>query len=58
MTALQAYQEKHSINNLRKVCVEISDLCTAVYASTENDEERTVYTDMLERLLSKTRNPS
>lgn len=48
--ALQKYKEEHSIINLQKLCVELSEFCRAVYASTRNDEERKVYHRMLEKL--------
>lgn len=48
--ALHKYKADHSITNLQKLCVEISDFCSAVYASTRNEQERNIYFDMLEKL--------
>ena len=48
--ALQKYKEEHSIINLQKLCVEISEFCRAVYASTQNEEERNIYRKMIEKL--------
>lgn len=51
--ALQKYKAKHTKTNLQKLCVEIADFCKSVYASTENQEEREVYYDMLDKLSKK-----
>lgn len=48
--ALHKYKTQHSKENLQKLCVEISDFCRAVYASTRNEQERNIYFDMLEKL--------
>lgn len=48
--ALQKYKEEHSIINLQKLCVEISEFCRAVYASTQSEDERKVYRNMIEKL--------
>lgn len=48
--ALHKYQTEHTLINLKKLCVEIADFCRAIYSSTESDEERKIYFDMLENL--------
>ncbi len=48
--ALQKYKENHSIINLQKLCVEISEFCRAVYASTQSEDERKVYRNMIAKL--------
>ena len=48
--ALHKYQAEHNTDNLKKLCIEISDFCRAVYASTCNEQERNIYFDMLEKL--------
>lgn len=48
--ALHKYQTEHNSVNLQKLCVEISEFCRAVYASTQNENERDIYYDMLEKL--------
>ena len=48
--ALQKYKDEHNIANLQKLCVEISEFCRSVYASTRNDNERRVYYTMIEKL--------
>lgn len=48
--ALQKYKNEHSIANLQKLCAEIIQFCRSVYSSTKNDEERTIYRTMLEKL--------
>lgn len=48
--ALAKYKSDHNKENLQKLCVEISEFCNAVYASTRNDEERKVYNLMIKKL--------
>ena len=51
--ALHKYQISHNTENLQKLCVEIAQFCRAVYASTQNEAERKIYFDMLEKLNKK-----
>lgn len=48
--ALHKYQKDHTALNLQKLCVEISEFCDAVYASTQNDEERAIFKKMVQKL--------
>ena len=48
--ALHKYKTEHNANNLKKLCVEISEFCRAIYASTQNEQERNIYYDMLDKL--------
>ena len=48
--ALHKYKIEHNAVNLKKLCVEVSEFCRAIYASTQNDEERKIYFDMLDKL--------
>lgn len=48
--ALHKYKTEHSKENLQKLCVEIADFCRAVYSSTQNEEERKIFYDMLDKL--------
>ena len=48
--ALQKYKDEHSTANLQKLMVEILEFCRAVYASTQNEEERKIYHSMIEKL--------
>lgn len=48
--ALHKYQTEHNSVNLQKLCVEIAEFCRAVYASTQNENERDIYYGMLEKL--------
>lgn len=48
--ALHKYKTEHSPENLKKLCVEISQFCNAVYASTQNDTERAIYNSMVKKL--------
>ena len=51
--ALHKYKANHNITNLQKLCVEIADFCRAIYASTENEQERQIFNDMLDKLTKK-----
>lgn len=51
--ALHKYKTEHNTDNLQKLCVEIAQFCRAVYASTQNEQERRIYFDMLEKLNKK-----
>ena len=48
--ALHKYKISHNTDNLQKLCVEIADFCRAVYASTQSEQERNIYFDMLDKL--------
>lgn len=48
--ALHKYKISHNTENLQKLCVEIAQFCRAVYASTQNEQERNIYFDMLDKL--------
>ena len=48
--ALHKYKTEHSKENLQKLCVEVSQFCSAIYSSTRNNEERQVYFNMLDKL--------
>lgn len=51
--SLHKYKADHNITNLQKLCVEIADFCRAIYASTENEQERQMFYDMLDKLNKK-----
>lgn len=51
--ALHKYKISHNTENLQKLCVEIAQFCRAIYASTQNEQERKIYFDMLEKLNKK-----
>lgn len=53
--ALHKYQMEHNSVNLQKLCVEIAEFCRAVYASTQNENERGIYYGMLEKLNKRNR---
>lgn len=53
--ALHKYQTEHNSVNLQKLCVEIAEFCRAVYASTQNKNERDIYYGMLEKLNKRNR---
>ena len=48
--ALHKYKIEHSTDNFKKLCVEVSQFCRAIYASTQNEAERRIYFDMLDKL--------
>lgn len=48
--ALHKYKTEHSTDNLQKLCVEVLDFCRAIYASTQNDNERNIYKRVLRKI--------
>ena len=48
--ALHKYKTEHNTANLQKLCVEISQFCHSVYASTQNDAERAIYNSMAKKI--------
>ena len=50
--ALHKYKVDHNIDNLQKLCVEVVDFCKAIYASTQNQEERDIYQKIFSRILN------
>lgn len=48
--ALHKYKTEHNTDNLQKLCVEIVDFCRAVYASTQNEQERKIYNSAISKL--------
>lgn len=48
--ALEKYKANHSAENLKKLCVEVSEFCQAIYASTRNEPERDIYRNMVKKL--------
>lgn len=48
--ALYKYKSEHTAANFQKLCVEIEEFCNAVYASTQNQTERDIFREMLQRL--------
>lgn len=48
--ALHKYKTEHSTANFQKLCVEITEFCRAVYASTQNEQERNIYRSMVDKL--------
>ena len=49
--ALHKYKIEHNTVNLEKLCVEVAEFCRAIYASTQNQQEREVFRKMLDKLL-------
>ena len=48
--ALHKYKTEHNTVNLEKLCVEVAEFCRAIYASTQNQQEREVFKKMLDKL--------
>lgn len=48
--ALHKYKNEHNTTNLQKLCVEVAEFCRAIYASTENEQERQIFNAMLDKL--------
>lgn len=51
--ALHKYKTEHNTANLQKLCVEVTSFCRAIYASTQNEQERNIYYAMLDKLNQK-----
>ena len=51
--ALRKYKEEHNTANLQKLMVEILEFCRSVYASTQNEAERQIYHNYIEKLNKK-----
>ena len=51
--ALHKYKISQNTDNLKKLCVEISQFCRAVYSSTQNEQERNIYFAMLDKMNKK-----
>lgn len=49
LPALHSYRAEHCTETLTQLCVEIADLCAAVYATTTCDAEREIF----HRILNK-----
>lgn len=49
--ALHKYKKVHTFENLQNLCVEISEFCRAVYASTQSEEERDIYKKILDKII-------
>ena len=48
--ALKKYKDEHNTANLKKLLVEVSEFCRAIYASTQNEAERKIYRTTIEKL--------
>lgn len=48
--SLKKYQDEHNVLNLKKLCIEIVEFCQSVYASTENQEERDAYKQIMRKV--------
>ncbi len=48
--ALHKYKSERNAAHFQNLCVEIEEFCNAVYASTQNQQERDIYLGMLGRL--------
>ena len=48
--ALHKYKTEHNTDNLKKLCVEVLEFCRAIYASTQNNEERKVYNEIISKV--------
>jgi hypothetical protein len=40
----------HTIRDLKKMCIEIQELCLSVYATLNNEEEKSIYYEMINNL--------
>ena len=44
--ALEEYHDNHCEHNLKKLCLQIQEFCTAVYATLQTEGEKDVYKQM------------
>lgn len=44
---LSIFYNAHSGHNLKKVCLEIKELCDSVYATLESEEEKNIFAEFL-----------
>ena len=51
--ALHKYKLEHNETNLKKLLVEVTEFCRAIYTSTQNINERQLYLDTIEKLRQK-----
>ena len=48
--SLTRFIKSHTLENLQKLCLEIQEFCQSVYALTQNEEERSIYFDMVSKI--------
>lgn len=48
--ALHKYKTEHNTVNLEKLCVEVSEFCRAIYASTQNRNEKEIFKKMIDKI--------
>ena len=48
--ALHKYKNEHNTANLQKLCIEVYEFCRAIYASTQNEDERNVFEKIFDKL--------
>jgi hypothetical protein len=48
--ALHKYKTEHNTDNLQKLCVEVSEFCRAIYASTQNRNEKEIFKKMIDKI--------
>lgn len=48
--ALVEYQKEHTINSLKKVCIELEEFILRLYASTKSEAERDVFWRFVKKL--------
>ena len=51
--SLQIYKEEHSTLNFQRVCVDLIHFCKDLYASTQNEKERHIYSNTIDKLVKK-----
>lgn len=48
--ALHKYKTEHNTDNLQKLCVEVSEFCRAIYAGTQNRNEKEIFKKMIDKI--------
>lgn len=41
--SLNEFYKNHTEHNLKKVCLEIRELCLSIYSTLQNEEEKNIY---------------
>ena len=48
--ALQLYRQEHNQANFQNLCVQTMEFCREIYSTTQNEQERDIYTAIFSKL--------
>ena len=51
LPTINKYMQEQNEHNLKKVCLEIQEVCASIYATLKNDKEKDIYLDMVKFLV-------